>query len=92
MSFIHRLYFQHLLVNPKDRRVVLLDSLLGTFVVKEALSEVLFKHFEVLSILYSPSHLMPLFTLGTQTGLVVDVGYSEVSIRKRQIKIISDIM
>ena len=39
----------------------------------------LFKHFEVLSILYAPSHLMPLFTLGINTALVIDVGFKEVS-------------
>ena len=42
------------------------------------MSEVLFKHFEVLSILYAPSHLMPLFTLGVNTALVIDVGFKEV--------------
>ena len=29
VAFVHRLYFKHLLVNPRDRRVVLLDPLLG---------------------------------------------------------------
>ena len=29
VAFIHQLYFKHLLVNPRDRRVVLVDSLLG---------------------------------------------------------------
>jgi actin-related protein 10 len=80
VPFVHTLYFKHLLVNPKDRRVVLLDALLGPIKVKEVLSEVLFKHFEVLSVLYAPSHLMPLFTLGVNTGLVLDVGHSEATV------------
>ena len=29
VEFVHKLYFEILLVNPKDRRVVLLESLLG---------------------------------------------------------------
>ena len=29
VSFVHKLYFEHLLVNPKDRRVVLVEALLG---------------------------------------------------------------
>ena len=100
VAFVHRIYFGHLLVNPKDRRVVLVDHLLGSIVAKEVLSEVgkvkrpkskkvswrkrdlfwqvLFKHYEVLSILYAPSSLMPLFTLGLRTRLVLDVGYAEV--------------
>jgi actin-related protein 10 len=77
---VHRIYFRHLLVNPKDRRVVLVDALLGPIRFKEVLSRVLFKHFEVLSILYSPSHLMPLLTLGIQTALVLDVGYAEATL------------
>ena len=80
VGFVHTIYFKHLLVNPKDRRVVLLDALLGTIRLKEVLAEVLYKHFEVLSILFAPSHLMPLFTLGVQTGLVIDMGYAETSI------------
>ncbi len=32
---------------------------------------------QVLSILYAPSHLMPLFTLGLRTALVLDAGFSE---------------
>ena len=78
INFVHKLYFQHLLVNPKDRRVVLVDALLGPIRTKEVLSDVLFKHFEVKSILYAPSHLMPLFTLGVQTALVIDTGFSGI--------------
>ena len=33
--------------------------------------------FQVPSILFAPCHLMALFTLGIQTGLVVDCGYTE---------------
>ncbi len=80
VSFVHRLYFSHLLVNPKDRRVVLVDQLLGSILVKEVLAEVLFRHYEVLSVLFAPSHLMPLFTLGLRTGLVLDVGYAEATL------------
>ena len=29
VDLVHRIYFTHLLVNPKDRRVVLIDHLLG---------------------------------------------------------------
>ena len=39
-----------------------------------------FLRFQVLSVLYSPSPLMPLLTLGVQTALVVDVGFAEVTV------------
>ena len=29
VPFVHKLYFEYLLVNPKDRRVVLLEALIG---------------------------------------------------------------
>ena len=80
VDFVHRLYFEILLVNPKDRRVVLLESLLGETRLKDELVRVLFNHFEVLSILFAPSHMMPLFGLGLQNGLVLDVGYDSASV------------
>ncbi len=29
VGFVHKLYFEHLLLNPKDRRVVLVEALIG---------------------------------------------------------------
>ena len=80
VKFVHKLYFEHLLVNPKDRRVVLVEGLLGDLRLRDALVKVLFCHFEVLSVLLAPSHLMPLFGLGLQHGLVLDVGYKETTL------------
>lgn len=53
---------------------------IGPVLLKEILSKVLFRHFEVLSILYAPSPLLPLFTLGTTTGLMLDLGHSEATL------------
>lgn len=80
VRFVHKLYFDHLLVNPKDRRVVLLDALIGDLRIRDALVKVLFNHFEILSVLMAPSHLMPLFSLGLQHGLVLDVGHDEATL------------
>jgi len=80
VKFVHKLYFEHLLVNPKDRRVVLVEGLLGDLRLRDAIVKVLFCHFEVLSVLLAPSHLMPLFGLGLQHGLVLDVGYKEATL------------
>lgn len=44
---------------------------------RETLAKVLFIHFEVASVLFGSSHLFCLMTLGTTTGLVMDLGYSE---------------
>lgn len=77
VEFIHILYFRHLLVSPKDRRVVIVESLLCPTAFRETLARALFRHFEVSSILFVPSHLVSLCTLGVNTALVLDVGYVE---------------
>ncbi|KAJ9587595.1 hypothetical protein L9F63_018977, partial [Diploptera punctata] len=67
----------YLLVSPKDRRVVIVESLLSPTVFKETLAQVLFRHFEVSSLLFVPSHLVSLCCLGVNTALILDIGYEE---------------
>ncbi|XP_070605845.1 actin-related protein 10 [Erythrolamprus reginae] len=76
-EFIHMLYFRHLLVNPRDRRVVIVESVLCPSHFRETLTKVLFKYFEVPSVLFAPSHLMSLLTLGINSAMVLDCGYME---------------
>ncbi|NXJ16259.1 ARP10 protein, partial [Odontophorus gujanensis] len=76
-EFIHMLYFRHLLVNPRDRRVVIIESVLCPSHFRDTLARVLFKHFEVPSVLFAPSHLMSLLTLGINSAMVLDCGYKE---------------
>lgn len=76
-DFFHQVYFQYLLVNPKERRVVICDSMLKPIEIRNLIAKILFKHFEVVSVVYMPSHLLALFTCGLSSGLVVDVGFSE---------------
>ncbi|NP_001085939.1 actin-related protein 10 homolog S homeolog [Xenopus laevis] len=77
IEFIHMLYFRHLLVNPRDRRVVLIESVLSPTHFRETITRVLFKYFEVPSVLFAPSHLMSLLTLGINSAMVLDCGYAE---------------
>ncbi|XP_064184952.1 actin-related protein 10-like isoform X1 [Anguilla rostrata] len=76
-DFIHMLYFRHLLVNPRDRRVVIIESVLCPSLFRDTLAKVFFMHFEVPSVLFAPSHLMSVLTLGINSALVVDCGYTE---------------
>uniref|UniRef100_A0A8C2T0C3 Actin related protein 10 n=1 Tax=Coturnix japonica TaxID=93934 RepID=A0A8C2T0C3_COTJA len=69
--------FRHLLVNPRDRRVVIIESVLCPSHFRDTLARVLFKHFEVPSVLFAPSHLMSLLTLGINSAMVLDCGYKE---------------
>uniref|UniRef100_A0A8C3G5Q1 Actin related protein 10 n=1 Tax=Cyclopterus lumpus TaxID=8103 RepID=A0A8C3G5Q1_CYCLU len=76
-EFIHLLYFRHLLVNPRDRRVVIIESILSPSHFRETLTKVFFKQFEVPSVLFAPSHLMAVMTLGINSALVMDCGHTE---------------
>uniref|UniRef100_A0A9L0SJL3 Actin related protein 10 n=1 Tax=Equus caballus TaxID=9796 RepID=A0A9L0SJL3_HORSE len=83
-EFIHILYFRHLLVNPRDRRVVVIESVLCPSHFRETLTRVLFKYFEVPSVLLAPSHLMALLTLGINSAMVLDCGYRESLVLPKQ--------
>lgn len=76
-DYLFMLYFRHLLTNPKDRRMVICESLLCPEVFRSTLANVLFKHFEVSSVMFGSGHLTSLLTLGINTGLVMDVGFTE---------------
>ncbi|XP_046664022.1 actin-related protein 10 isoform X2 [Homalodisca vitripennis] len=77
VDFLHMLFFKHVQLSPKERRLVVVESLLCPTIVRDTLAKVLFQHFEVCSLLYVPSHLVCLATLAVDTGLVLDVGHQE---------------
>lgn len=77
VMFLNNVFYKHLLVNPKDRKIVIVESILSPTKVRDTLAKIFFQHFEVASIYFVPSHLVCLATLGIDTGLVVDIGHSE---------------
>lgn len=79
-DFIHMIYFKHLLVNPKERRVVIAESMLKSINIRQVLAKVLFTYFEVVSVVFIPSHLLALYAVGLKSGLIVDCGYTETSV------------
>lgn len=76
-DFIHAIYFKYLLVNPKGRRLLVVESILTPSDFKETLALVVFDHFDIPSICFAPSHLLAIYTLGIDTALVIDAGYKE---------------
>lgn len=46
-EFIENLYFKYLAVNPRDRKVLVVECVLSTKSFRSTLARVLFKHFEV---------------------------------------------
>eukprot|EP00058_Branchiostoma_floridae_P027718 XP_002613209.1 hypothetical protein BRAFLDRAFT_262678 [Branchiostoma floridae] len=77
VEFLHQMYFRYLLINPKDRRVLIAESVLVPTNFRDTLAKVLFRHFEVPSVMFAPSHMLTLLTLGINTALVMDVGYAD---------------
>lgn len=77
VDFIHMIYFKYALISPKDRPIVIVESLLCPTLFRDTLAKVLFLQYEVSSILVLPSHLVTLASLAVDTALVVDVGYKE---------------
>lgn len=80
VEFLQALFFRHVVINPKDARIVLLESPLIPTQFRDILAKVMFKHFEVGSLLTLPIHLATISTLGISTALVLDVGYQEATL------------
>lgn len=80
VEFIQMMFFKHLLVNPKERKVILVESVLCPTEIREVFAKVLFRHFEVSSVMFVPTHLVVLSTLATDTALVVDIGNKEATV------------
>ncbi|KAK2580324.1 hypothetical protein KPH14_001222 [Odynerus spinipes] len=80
VEFLHLLFFRHVTVSPKDSRVLVLESSLTPSQFRDTLAKVMFRHFEVGSLLFLPLHLATISTLGTDTVLVLDIGYREATL------------
>ncbi|KYN09628.1 PREDICTED: actin-related protein 10 [Trachymyrmex cornetzi] len=80
VDFLHLLFFKYVVISPKDARILLLESPLAVTSFRDTLAKVMFKHFEIGSILFLPSHLATISTLGIDTALVLDVGYQEATL------------
>ncbi|KAL2728529.1 actin-related protein 10 isoform X2 [Vespula squamosa] len=80
VEFLHLLFFRHVVVSPKDARVLIVESSLTPSQFRDTLAKVMFRHFEIGSLLFLPTHLATISTLGTDTVLVLDVGYQEATL------------
>lgn len=80
VEFLHALFFRHVVLSPKDARIVVLESLLSPTQFRNTLAKVLFRHFEIGSLMLLPTHLATISTLGINSALVLDVGYKEATL------------
>lgn len=57
-----------------------MESLLAPTQFRNTLVKVLFRHFEIGSLMLLPTHLATISTLGINSALVLDVGYKEATL------------
>lgn len=76
-KFIQMIYFKYLAANPKDRRVIVVESIFSEKIFRQQVAQVFFKRFDVPSLLFVPNHVVVMATLGINTALVFDIGYAE---------------
>jgi actin-related protein 10 len=74
-EFLHTLFYHVLKTNPKDKSIVLCERLGGMRKLTEAIGYVLFKKFDVKGIFSLMSNVMPIYTTGLDSGVVVDCGF-----------------
>lgn len=76
-NFVELIYFNHLAISPKEKKVIVVESVFCKSIFRNTLMRIFFDRFNVPSLLFVPDHLMALATLGRSTGIVVDVGAVE---------------
>ncbi|PWN52568.1 actin-like ATPase domain-containing protein [Violaceomyces palustris] len=79
-QLLRRAYTQHLMVDPKQRKVIIIENAFMPTIVKDTLCRILFSNLQVPSVSFIPLHLLGLVATGRLTGLVLDCGYLESSI------------
>lgn len=80
IEFLYRIYYKTLNSNARERKVVIVESVLTSSFFRKTLADVLFNNFQAVSVMFMPSHLAALYTLGTNMGLVLDCGYTDCQI------------
>ncbi|VDL66388.1 unnamed protein product [Nippostrongylus brasiliensis] len=77
VKFFRNIFNSYLLTMPRERRVVIVESVLTPTHFRETVCEALLGVLNVPSILFIPSQLCVTFPFNTEYALVVDVGYQE---------------
>ncbi|CAJ1331602.1 unnamed protein product [Effrenium voratum] len=69
------IFFQYLHLSPKDRRIIVCESVYSSTQFRKALAFVLFKLFSAPAVCFVLELVLPLYLTGLHSGLVVDLGY-----------------
>jgi actin-related protein 10 len=77
VEFLYNIYYKILNANSRERKVVIVESVMTSSEFRKALADVLFNNFQAISVAFIESHMAALYTLGLSKGLVIDCGYSD---------------
>ncbi|CAG0919818.1 unnamed protein product [Notodromas monacha] len=80
LQFLRNLYNKYLLVNSKERAVVIIEDVLGCSKLREAVARILFDYLEVPSIAFVPGPVVAQFAVGDDALFSVDIGSTETRI------------
>ncbi|GAC99114.1 actin [Pseudozyma hubeiensis SY62] len=76
-QLLRNAFTQHLMVDPKQRKVLVVEHPMLPTSIKELIFLVLFNNLQVPSVAFVPSPLLSLLAVGRITGLVLESGYLE---------------
>jgi len=79
-AFIRQVFIYELLLNPRDRAVTFCEN---TFMPQEfvqTFAKVLLTRFNIPKVFFFYSMILPMYTVSSFTGIVVDCGYQDIQI------------
>lgn len=79
-SLMTKVFFEHLLVNPKERRVVLCDDYMQSDMWREAVLHIVLVELGAVSAALLPAPTLALLPLGLDTALIIDAGARELRV------------
>ncbi|GAA5936307.1 uncharacterized protein JCM15063_002775 [Sporobolomyces koalae] len=77
---LREVWFDHLMTDPKSRKVLVVENPMLSTPVKEMIARVLFDNLQVPSVNFACAPLLSLMASGSVTGLVVDAGHLETTV------------
>ncbi|KAJ3216489.1 hypothetical protein HK099_005851 [Clydaea vesicula] len=78
-QLLRTIFHSHLLTDPKQRKVLICESVYLPLELKKLITSVLFWNLQVPSVTFLSSSILALSTLGKTSGVVVDCGNLETS-------------
>ncbi|CAM9907377.1 unnamed protein product [Scytosiphon promiscuus] len=79
-GLLSRLYTESLQCRPRERRVIVCESMVSPRALREAVGHILFRFLQVPSLHLCAGPAPALFCTGLDTGMVLDVGRSEAHV------------